>query len=367
MMSQQPPSRRIWKREDKPPKHAESSIPPSPPVSSGPPSTPSLKAKQRERRERIERIKQEQKEREERILRLKRGVGKFKGTKEEAADADAVEIEPENDGQCEPPPSRTSKPENQRVPAPCLPPVHQSHHFSGEKGGEKGVHHKQDAYSSHGLKKEEGGARYHIVKPGESFESICSKYKVSADALREANSISGSFLLLAQRLTIPPSTESTKKQDDLQQKKKIESKEVIETVDRTSSLFGSKSGHGRYNPDDFMKGNPDDFMKTGKSELELAHSHPERAPTPLIDNFKEGAADAIKVAPAREGQDQAPKKRPSKPETTVDSKEVVETGDPTSSATEKKPPTPIINQRVEGEVHHKVGVSSSFQIDMFFV
>ena len=108
--------------------------------------------------------------------------------------------------------------------------------------------------------KEENRTRYHTVKPGESFQFICLKYKVSANALRDANNISGSTLKPSQRLIIPSSPTTAikgeefkvdklfsdallycrrhrhKKREDLS----AEQKELIEAVDSISSPAAPK-------------------------------------------------------------------------------------------------------------------------------
>ena len=114
------------------------------------------------------------------------------------------------------PPSRPSTPDNEVAPSPsALPTVHQNYQLSRVQEVLK-----EDTSSSH---EEEDKAKYHIVKPGESFHFICCKYKITANALRAANANIRPYLKPTQKLVIPSSTKKVdEEQYILSQKKQIE-------------------------------------------------------------------------------------------------------------------------------------------------
>mmetsp|Transcript_33382 Transcript_33382/g.58584 ORF Transcript_33382/g.58584 Transcript_33382/m.58584 type:complete len:733 (+) Transcript_33382:458-2656(+) len=76
---------------------------------------------------------------------------------------------------------------------------------------------------------EEDGVTYHMVRPSDTFQFICLKYKVSADALRGVNNFSGSTLQFAPKKLVIPSKEDQKKYVKSSPRKQSDSN-VVETV-----------------------------------------------------------------------------------------------------------------------------------------
>ena len=150
-------------------------------------------------------------------------TGKFKWVKEAVADA-AVKDKQALD---------KSKSVHIEEPSSLLI-SHQRYQLSGMQDvpKEDSIAKERDQCALPDGDQEEDTVRYHIVKPGESLQFICSKYKVSEDTLREANNISGSKLRLAQQLIIPSSTKDNKQVDLKIETQILEQKQrAVETVE----------------------------------------------------------------------------------------------------------------------------------------
>ena len=104
------------------------------------------------------------------------------------------------------------------------------------------------------------GTRYHIVKPGDTFQFILLKYKISADQLREANGIVGKSLngFAGKRLVIPPSSSSPTKSDGARE--------------GSSSRDSSRGGSLSSNKDEERKPSPQQRLEHRKSDLTLKTS-----------------------------------------------------------------------------------------------
>mmetsp|Transcript_22131 Transcript_22131/g.48139 ORF Transcript_22131/g.48139 Transcript_22131/m.48139 type:complete len:655 (+) Transcript_22131:316-2280(+) len=129
--------------------------------------------------------------------------------------------------------------------ASSVPSVHQKYAMR-LSGGKRDPHPYQDTITEEedqgqydlNNEREEDGIKYHTVKPSDTFQFICLKYKVSADALRRANDFSGSTLQFPKKLVIPSSSKDDKKKDDLPQQKQSDSN--VETVRDVSSFVPEK-------------------------------------------------------------------------------------------------------------------------------
>ena len=82
-----------------------------------------------------------------------------------------------------------------------------------EEGGGDTSNRTADSDLTPNMGGDDAVVKYHIVKPSDTFQFICLKYRVSADALRGANNFSGSTLKNAPRkLVIPKASSNRDKQ-----------------------------------------------------------------------------------------------------------------------------------------------------------
>ena len=79
-----------------------------------------------------------------------------------------------------------------------------------EEGGVDASNQTADSDLMPNMGGDDAVVKYHIVKPSDTFQFICLKYRVSADALRGANNFSGSTLKNAPRKLIIPKPSSNR-------------------------------------------------------------------------------------------------------------------------------------------------------------
>lgn len=91
-----------------------------------------------------------------------------------------------------------------------------------------------------------GGIIYHMVKPSDTLQFICLKYKVSADALRGANGFVGRTLQFApKKLIIPTTNNDGKEKESEKQQQQQQNKSDEVSVKSTLDTFSlSESGSG---------------------------------------------------------------------------------------------------------------------------
>jgi len=82
---------------------------------------------------------------------------------------------------------------------------------------------------------DEPGVKYHIVRPSDTFQFICLKYKVSADALRGANNFTGSTLKNAPTKLIIPSKGGNNNNREQKREEKKEDDPIAPRRRRTPS------------------------------------------------------------------------------------------------------------------------------------
>lgn len=90
-----------------------------------------------------------------------------------------------------------------------------------------------------------GGIIHHMVKPSDTLQFICLKYKVSADALRGANGFVGRTLQFAPKKLIIPTTNNYEKDKESEKQQQQQNKSDEVSVKSTLDTFSlSESGSG---------------------------------------------------------------------------------------------------------------------------